>query len=184
MGRRRVLHVLGVGLGTASGLSVLTGLAGCNKGGGQGGQGAGASAAAGGKGGACLDKGDIDEAAASLRKVLQYKDKTDTPEKKCSLCAQYEAGKYGSCGGCKLFAGGVQKDKLVISFVYGMIDHSASGGPEQDPNWEELTTMLAESAQGFNVVPGGDNVDLAHFTLKSGKKIDNPSFGEIGRAHV
>ena len=71
MGRRRVLHVLGVGLGTASGLSVLTGLAGCNKGGGQGGQGAGASAAAGGKGGACLDKGDIDEAAASLRDRIE-----------------------------------------------------------------------------------------------------------------
>lgn len=113
MGRRRVLHVLGVGLGTASGLAILTG---CNKGGGQG-SGQGASAAAGGKGGACLDKGDIDEAAASLRKVLQYKEKTDTPEKKCSLCAQFEAGKYGSCGGCKLFAGGVQPEGVCLSFA-------------------------------------------------------------------
>ena len=83
----------------------------------------------------------------------------------------------------RLFAGGVQKDKLVISFVYGMINHDASSGPEADPNWEELTTMLVESAQGFKVVPGGDNVDLSHFQLPSGKKIDNASFDDLVAVH-
>jgi hypothetical protein len=84
----------------------------------------------------------------------------------------------------RLFSGGVQKDKLVISFVYGMIDHSASGGPESDPNWDELMTMLAESAQGFDAVPGGDNVDLAHWQLASGKKIDNAKFTDLVALHA
>jgi hypothetical protein len=83
----------------------------------------------------------------------------------------------------RLFAGGVEKNKLVISFVYGMIDHSEGAPPESDPNWEELTTMLVESAQGFEIVPGGDNPDLGHFDLPSGRRIDNPSFDDLVAVH-
>jgi hypothetical protein len=110
MGRRRALQMLGVGLTTASGLVVLGA---CNKGGGTG----GAAGSAPAKGLSCADKGEIDEAAANLRKVLQYKEKSDNAEKKCSLCAQYEAAKYGDCGGCKLFGGGVHPDGACLSFA-------------------------------------------------------------------
>jgi hypothetical protein len=117
MGRRHALVVLGAGLGTAGGLATL---AGCNKGGGSssGGQGAqGPAPAPVAQGPSCPDQGDIDESAANIRKMLKYKDKYDTPEKKCSLCAQYIPGKYGSCGGCKMFAGGVQPDGVCLSFA-------------------------------------------------------------------
>lgn len=107
MGRRRALQVLGA----ASGLVIF---AGCNKSGG----GSGApTGAAGGKALSCQDKGEIDETAANLRKVLQYKEKSDTPSKRCVDCAQYEAGKYGDCGGCKLFGGGVHPEGVCLSFA-------------------------------------------------------------------
>lgn len=117
LGRRHALVVIGAGLGAAGGLAA--GLAGCNKGGGSsGGQGTqGPAPAPVAQGPSCPDQGDIDEAAANIRKMLKYKDKFDTPEKKCSLCAQYIPGKYGSCGGCKMFAGGVQPEGVCLSFA-------------------------------------------------------------------
>jgi hypothetical protein len=110
MGRRRALQVLG----TASGLLMF---AGCNKGGGGAGGSAGPAGAAAGKALSCQDKGEIDEAAANLRKVLQYKEKSDSAAKRCIDCVQYEAGKYGDCGGCKLFAGGVHPEGVCLSFA-------------------------------------------------------------------
>ena len=108
MVRRRALQVLGVGLTTASGLLVLQG---CNKGGGGGGGGGGGAT------GSCQDKGEPDENALTLRKTLQYKEKSEIPDKKCNICAQYEPGKYGDCGGCKLFAGGVNPEGSCLSFA-------------------------------------------------------------------
>lgn len=107
MRRRHVLQLLSV----TGGLAVLSG---CNKGGGGGTQ---AGSAAAPKAQSCSEKGEIDDAAANLRKVLQYKDKTDNPAKKCVDCAQYEPAKYGDCGGCKLFAGGVNNDGVCLSFA-------------------------------------------------------------------
>lgn len=116
MKRRRALQVIGVGLSAASGLFVLQG---CNKGGGE--AGSGGTGAGGGsappKSSACMDKVEVDDNARQLRKTLQYKEKTDNPAKKCSGCAQYEAGKYGDCGGCKLFAGGVNPEGVCLSFA-------------------------------------------------------------------
>jgi hypothetical protein len=106
MGRRVALRVLGVGLTAAGG---LLGLAGCNKGG------EGAAKAPGG--GNCGEKGSPDEAAKQLRTTLQYKEKSDVPGKKCSGCMQYEPGKFGDCGGCKLFAGGVSPEGYCLSFA-------------------------------------------------------------------
>ena len=105
MVRRRALQVLGASLTAAGGL-----LLGCNKGGGQGGA-AGA--------GSCQDKIEVDESAATLRRTLQYKEKADTPAKKCSLCAQFEVQRYAGtgCGGCKLFAGAVSPEGGCFSFA-------------------------------------------------------------------
>jgi hypothetical protein len=88
----------------------------------------------------------------------------------------------------KLYKGGVQANKLVISLVYGNIDHVNNGGPAGDFNWGELMTTLNEvmDAGGelkFVPVEGQPAVDLAHFTLASGKKVDNASFKDLVGLH-
>lgn len=82
----------------------------------------------------------------------------------------------------RLYKGGVKQDKLVVSLVYGLIDHDTSGGPQADYNFGELMTTLSEvmdAGGDYKVVPGPDAVDLAHFTLASGKKIDNAPLRDL-----
>lgn len=115
MQRRRALQVIGASLGAAGGLVVLGG---CNKSGGEsGGTSGGTAAPAPAAAATCQDKVPVDDAAKTLRKTLQYKEKSEFADKNCSLCAQFEAGKYGDCGGCKLFAGGVNPQGHCLSFA-------------------------------------------------------------------
>lgn len=109
LGRRRTLQLLG-----ASGLAAtgLLGLAGCKKD--EGGGAAGSSGAAS-TGGGC--NAAVDDTSKNLRKTLQYKAKTDNPEKKCNGCAQYTVKTFGDCGGCKLFTGPVEPEGVCLSFV-------------------------------------------------------------------
>lgn len=82
----------------------------------------------------------------------------------------------------RLYKGGVKQDKLVVSLVYGLIDHDQAGGPQADYNFGELMTTLSEvmaTGGDYDVVPGPDSVDLAHFTLASGKKIDDAAFKDL-----
>jgi hypothetical protein len=82
----------------------------------------------------------------------------------------------------RLYKGGVKQDKLVISLVYGLIDHDKTKAPDADYNFMELMTTLSEvmsSGGEYRVVPGPDAVDLAHFTLASGKQVDNPSLQDL-----
>jgi microcompartment protein CcmK/EutM len=72
--RRRALQILGAGLGAASGVLALTGSE------------ARAAAALN-----CSKKVPMDAAAVQMRRNLQYTEKSTTPGKKCSNCAQYEA---------------------------------------------------------------------------------------------
>ena len=108
VGRRRTLQLLGVGLG-AGGLLALSG---CPK-----------SSSSGGGGGGKTSTSDqdcdstIDETSRNLRKVLQYNDKAVDPAKHCEICAQFEAGKYGDCGACKLFTGPVNPKGGCLSFA-------------------------------------------------------------------
>jgi len=115
MVRRHALQVIGVGLASAGGLLTLMG---CTKNGSQpqGQGGAGAPAAAGES---CEAKTGGDEAAIALRRTLQYKEKSDTPEKNCNACAQFESDRYASigCGGCKLFGGAVNPQGVCLSFA-------------------------------------------------------------------
>lgn len=117
MVRRHALQVLGAGLAAAGGLLVGQG---CNRSGGGSAAGGGSGAAGPGGGSAsCRDKVPSDEAAETLRKSLQYKEKSDAPGKKCSICAQYEAERFTAlgCGGCKLFGGAVNPEGLCLSFA-------------------------------------------------------------------
>ena len=114
IGRRTALQVIGVGLGAAGG---LLGVAGCSKGGGGGGAAPAPATGAATGSGACQDKVEVDDTAKNLRRTLQYKEKSDFADKNCTLCAQFEAGKYGDCGGCKLFAGAVNPQGHCLSFA-------------------------------------------------------------------
>lgn len=86
----------------------------------------------------------------------------------------------------RLYRGGVKPNKLVISLVFGLIDHGGAGGPSADYNWGELMTTLAETmdSQGgeWRVTSDGpDRVDLGSFKLSSGKEIKNASIQELVR---
>jgi hypothetical protein len=48
---------------------------------------------------------------------MQYKNPAAIPEKHCSACAQFIPGKYGDCGGCKLFTGPVNPNGGCLSFA-------------------------------------------------------------------
>jgi hypothetical protein len=86
----------------------------------------------------------------------------------------------------RLYAGGVQKDKLIVSLVYGLIDHDHSGGPAADFNFGELMTTLEkvmDTQDGWRVGASVDGVDLSSFTLASGKKVSNPSIKDLVKVH-
>ena len=87
----------------------------------------------------------------------------------------------------KLYGGGVKSDKLIISMVYGLIDHDHSAGLAKDFNWGELMTNLTEvidASDGWRVVAGPDTLNLSHFVLKSGKKVDNASIKDLVHVHA
>ena len=98
--RRRALQILGAGLGAASGVLALASTD------------AHAQAAP-----SCKNKVPVDPAAVQMRRNLQYMEKSNQPGKKCSTCAQFEAGKYKECGGCKLFAGAVNPEGSCLSWA-------------------------------------------------------------------
>jgi len=99
--RRRALQILGAGLGAASGVLALASTD------------AHAQAAAT----SCKNKIPVDAAAVQMRRNLQYNEKSNQPGKKCGNCAQFEAGKYKECGGCKLFAGAVNPEGSCLSWA-------------------------------------------------------------------
>jgi High potential iron-sulfur protein len=99
-GRRRALQILGAGLGAVGGVLALNGPE--------------ARAQAGLN---CKNKVPMDPAAVQMRRTLQYTEKSITPGKKCSNCAQFEAAKYKECGGCKLFAGAVNPEGNCLSWA-------------------------------------------------------------------
>ena len=98
--RRRALRILGAGLGAAGGVLALA-----------------SSEARAAETLNCKNKVPIDPAAAQVRRTLQYAEKSTVPGKRCDNCAQWEAGKYKECGGCKLFAGAVNPAGYCLSWA-------------------------------------------------------------------
>ncbi len=62
-------------------------------------------------------KAPVDANSKQMRSTLKYVDKTADEKKRCDNCAQYEAGKHGDCGGCKLFTGPVQPGGYCMSWA-------------------------------------------------------------------
>ena len=81
----------------------------------------------------------------------------------------------------RLYKGGVKENKLVVSLVYGLIDHD-HGGPADDYNFGELMTTLDKvmAARGeFKVIDAP--VDLGRFELPSGRVLEGVSFADAVR---
>lgn len=84
----------------------------------------------------------------------------------------------------RLYRGGVEADKLVVSLVFGLIDKSTAATPSKDFNWGELMTALdivMRSQGDFQQVEGPDAVDLSRFELSTGKVVEAPSFADLVR---
>lgn len=127
----------------------------------------------------------VDEARNKLRDPRAQVAKAETERLYIPITAKLGADKTNRGSSYpeyhRLYKGGVKADKLVISLVYGLIDHE-NNGPEKDYNWGELMTTLSETmATGgeWSVVQGPDAVDLKSFTLASGKKVDNASIKDL-----
>jgi hypothetical protein len=113
--RRHLLQLACVGLGVSAGVGSLLGSQGCKEpSGGSAPAGTGASAASGGSP-SCASP--VDDTSKMLRKSLQYKEAADDPSKACKLCVQWENGKFGACGGCKLIPGPIRPEGSCMSFA-------------------------------------------------------------------
>lgn len=120
LGRRRTLVVLTTTALAAGGLLALGGCKGGDKK-----EGGGEDKAAGGTG--CDTP--IDAKSKKQRKTLQYVAKSPDPAKNCGNCAQWIAGKYGDCGGCKLFEGPVVAGGYCASYAPTKAEGAASAEP-------------------------------------------------------
>ena len=80
----------------------------------------------------------------------------------------------------RLYTGGVQKDRLVVSLVNGILDHGDGG--DMDSGYEEWLTTLREVFKGglpFKVAATDPSTDLLSFTLASGKSVKANGFGDF-----
>jgi hypothetical protein len=122
LGRRRALQIFGAGL-TAGGLFVISG---CKKE-----EEAAPAAKKVAAGPSCQTKEPLDETSRTMRRTLQYMEKSNRPGKLCSGCSQYETTRFGpDCGGCKLFTGAVNPNGSCLSFApIGEAPPAAPGAP-------------------------------------------------------
>jgi hypothetical protein len=75
----------------------------------------------------CKTQVAFDENAATMRRALQYKEQSADAAKKCVDCVQFEAGRFGACGACKLFAGAVNPEGSCLSFAPRQSDAGKPG---------------------------------------------------------
>jgi hypothetical protein len=118
LGRRQALQLFGVGLTAVGGLASLA-----------------ATPALGADAPAlnCKEKVELDENQVGLRRALQYKEKAPTPDKHCSICIQFEEGKYGECGGCKVLGGAVNPNGVCLSFAPKLAPAAPGATPAPAP---------------------------------------------------
>ena len=69
-------------------------------------------------GASCQSKEPLDDTSRTMRRTLQYMEKSNRPGKVCSSCSQYDNTRYGpDCGGCKLFTGAVNPNGGCLSYA-------------------------------------------------------------------
>ncbi len=85
----------------------------------------------------------------------------------------------------RLYAGGVQKGKLVISLLNGVIDHEAQD-LYKDSGYGQWMVSLDEVLQarpGFKVVEVEGGADISSYTLASGKSVGSLGFADFINYH-
>ncbi|MFO0555220.1 MAG: hypothetical protein U0271_42975 [Polyangiaceae bacterium] len=86
----------------------------------------------------------------------------------------------------RLYKGGVQPGKLVISLINGLIDHGEGGSLAEDPGygeWLDTLDQVMSEYPAFTLVGAESGEDLTHFTLASGKAV-TLSFPEAISLHA
>ncbi len=81
----------------------------------------------------------------------------------------------------RLYKGGVEQGALVVSLVYGTIDHEAHANPSEDYSWGQLMDNMSEvykTRPGLKLVKT-EGEDLKTLRLASGKTFENVDFKEI-----
>jgi hypothetical protein len=88
----------------------------------------------------------------------------------------------------RLFAGGIEKDKVIVSLVVGLIDEDTTIPLHKDSGYSEWLATLEEvfkGQPGFEVVDvktvdgGSANKDVANYTLKTGKQVNGLTFEDF-----
>lgn len=83
----------------------------------------------------------------------------------------------------RLFAGGVQPDKLVVSLLNGTIDHDPPAGGIQDDSgygeWMDSLSEVLTAHESMKLVAVEGDVDLSSYTLASGKEITGLGFDDF-----
>jgi hypothetical protein len=82
----------------------------------------------------------------------------------------------------RLYAGGVEANKMVLGLVYGMIDHTApAGGPQEDSGYREWVANLNElsKVRPFTFVSIDSPEGIESAKLASGKVVSGLSFDKI-----
>jgi hypothetical protein len=81
----------------------------------------------------------------------------------------------------RLYTGGVQPNKLVLGFMYGMIDDDPTK-PEADYNFGEWMThmdLVFKARPGFKLVKSEPVVDFSKITLANGKSVTGITFDQV-----
>lgn len=74
----------------------------------------------------------------------------------------------------RLYRGGIKQNKLIISFINGLIDHEGGGNLAEDPGygeWIDTLDQILTERPGFKVASVQDGVDISSYTLSNGKTV-------------
>ncbi len=74
----------------------------------------------------------------------------------------------------RLYRGGIKQNKLIISFINGLIDHDGSGNLADDPGygeWVDTLDQIISDRPTFKIAAVADGVDVSNYTLADGKAV-------------
>ena len=85
----------------------------------------------------------------------------------------------------RLYAGGVQKGKLIISLLNGVIDHESQDLYKDSGygQWMDSLDEVFQARPSFKVVDVEGGTDIASYTLASGKNVAGLGFGDFIAYH-
>ncbi|HTJ83533.1 MAG TPA: hypothetical protein VL400_17555 [Polyangiaceae bacterium] len=86
----------------------------------------------------------------------------------------------------RLYRGGIKQNKLIISFINGLIDHDGGTDLSQDSGygeWIDTLDQIVTERPNFKVIAVEDGVDIMSYTLSSGKSVQLGGVKDIVALH-